>query len=439
MTAGRLAVIVVIFVGVSLAWMILGASVHTRTQTSKETLRDEVAALWGDELRQSAPTLTITGLLTDEESKAKKEPPKPLALSPDSTEVQVDLNLDLRRKGLLWYRTYKVTFDAAYRTTNPLDRDGDLSTTLFLPTRETNYDEFHFSVDGQEATPTGDEPPEADTVVKLAPGQEASVKVHYEARGMDSWRYSFGSGSLGVRNFKMVVRTDFDRIDFPPRTLSADHKRQLDPGWELTWESKHLISGLPMGVEMPEKLNPGPWAARLSFFAPVGLLFYVFVLVIVGVMRDENLHSMHYFLVAGGFFAFHLLLSYTVDHIDVHLAFVICSVVSVLLVVPYLMRAIGPGFALKIAAPAQLAFLVLFSYAFYFPGYTGLTITIASIATLGLIMHLTAKVDWEEKFKSVAPPRAGPPRPPPAGAPDGSAVHEAAQMVRERRGEADPG
>ena len=58
------------------------------------------------------------------------------------------------------------------------------------------------------------------------------------------------------------------------------------------------------------------------------------------------------------------------------------------------------------AAPAQLIFLVLFSYAFFFKGYTGLSITLASILTLGILMHVTAKVDWEGRLGSPKGPNA---------------------------------
>ena len=43
---------------------------------------------------------------------------------------------------------------------------------------------------------------------------------------------------------------------------------------------------------------------------------------------------------------------------------------------------------------------MLFSYAFFFEGYTGLTITLASILTLAILMHVTAKVDWESRFRT---------------------------------------
>jgi len=37
---------------------------------------------------------------------------------------------------------------------------------------------------------------------------------------------------------------------------------------------------------------------------------------------------------------------------------------------------------------------VFFSYAFFFEGYTGLTVTAGAIVTLFVLMQLTAKVDW---------------------------------------------
>ncbi|MEY2574891.1 MAG: hypothetical protein QOF80_378, partial [Verrucomicrobiota bacterium] len=49
---------------------------------------------------------------------------------------------------------------------------------------------------------------------------------------------------------------------------------------------------------------------------------------------------------------------------------------------------------------AQFAYMVLFSYSFFFEGLTGLTITIGAIVTLALLMAATAKVNWADKFGS---------------------------------------
>ena len=50
------------------------------------------------------------------------------------------------------------------------------------------------------------------------------------------------------------------------------------------------------------------------------------------------------------------------------------------------------------AGAAQLVFLVLFSYAFFFQGMTGLAITIGAVLTLFVMMQMTARVSWDEVF-----------------------------------------
>jgi hypothetical protein len=73
------------------------------------------------------------------------------------------------------------------------------------------------------------------------------------------------------------------------------------------------------------------------------------------------------------------------------------------LVVSYLRLVIGPQFAMREAALAQLTYLVLFSYAFFFEGYTGLAISIGSILTLFAAMQLTGRVRWSELFAAEPP------------------------------------
>jgi hypothetical protein len=67
-------------------------------------------------------------------------------------------------------------------------------------------------------------------------------------------------------------------------------------------------------------------------------------------------------------------------------------------VVSYLRLVGGMRFALLEAGLAQLVFLVLFSYAFFFQGFTGLTVTVGAVLTLFVLMQLTGRVDWSEVF-----------------------------------------
>ncbi len=79
----------------------------------------------------------------------------------------------------------------------------------------------------------------------------------------------------------------------------------------------------------------------------------------------------------------------------------------------YLIAAAGFRFA-RIAAAAQFAYMVLFSYSFFFDGLTGITITVGAIITLAMLMAFTAKTDWAEvmKAKPKKPAAGGPPTPP---------------------------
>jgi inner membrane protein involved in colicin E2 resistance len=180
--------------------------------------------------------------------------------------------------------------------------------------------------------------------------------------------------------------------------MSPTEKTRDGAGWSLVWRFDSLVTGQRIGMDLPDRMNPGPLAARITWFAPVSLLFYLAVMVILGILRGHSLHPMNYAFVSAAFFAFHLLLAYLVDHLDVHVSFGIAAVVSVALVVSYLRLVTGAQFAIREAGLAQLVFLVFFSYAFFFEGYTGLTVTVGAVVTLFVLMQLTAHVNWGVVF-----------------------------------------
>ena len=119
-------------------------------------------------------------------------------------------------------------------------------------------------------------------------------------------------------------------------------------------------------------------------------------MVVLGVLQRQPLHPVNYFFLAAAFFAFHLLLAYLVDHLNIHASFLLSAATSVFLVVSYLRLVGGWRFAVLRAGVAQVVFLVLFSYAFFFEGYTGLTVTVGAIVTLFVLMQVTGRVKWDE-------------------------------------------
>lgn len=108
MNSSRIALIVLIYISVSIAWMVLGTTITSRTTSAREQLRGDVEAMWGTPLKQTTPQMALRRIRTEREIERGVPEPKPQTVVPDSNELSVDLDLDLRRRGLIWFRTYEV-------------------------------------------------------------------------------------------------------------------------------------------------------------------------------------------------------------------------------------------------------------------------------------------------------------------------------------------
>jgi inner membrane protein involved in colicin E2 resistance len=398
----RIAALSFIFACTSIAWIILGETIFARTDSPMSSeLKSRVAASWGTTQQQSPPTASynhkvVTKVETDKGTK-EVETTETVPLSVEASKIDVALNLKHRQKGLLWYSTYAVTFGGDYTFTNSSDQDRDAVFRLPFPASQAIYDDLVMSVDDQPLivnnTSAG-----ATGSAHIAAGKTVVLHTGYRSQGVDSWQYTFGEGISQIRNFTLHMRTHFKDIDFPENTMSPTTKSETGGGWDLIWSYKNLVAGYEIGMTMPEKLQPGPLAGQISYFAPVSLFFFFFLMFIISTLRNIDLHPMNYFFFAAAFFSFYLLLAYLVDHISIHLAFLICSLVSTFLVVTYARLVVGMRFAAVEAGLAQLIYLVLFSYAFFFKGFTGLAVTIGSILTLFVVMQMTGRIRWEEKF-----------------------------------------
>jgi hypothetical protein len=357
---------------------------------------------WIVETRQRTETVQETG--PDGESTLRqvtRPVTKQHRVALDSSRIEVALELEHRQKGLLWYDLYGVDFSGRYVLRTPEGMEGRLHVKFNFPAHESIYDGFTFRVAGQEGA-ASDLLSGAEVVVEIVgEEEEIPVEIFYRSRGLDRWTYAFQQeGVTQVRDFELRLMADASGIDFPPGTLSPTVKEPDVDGVALTWQFDNMVTGKTIGVDLPNRLNPGPLTSRVTFFAPISLLFFLTVMVILGIVQGRNLHPMHYFFLSAAFFSFHLLLAYLVDHLNIHAAFIIATVVSMALVISYLRVVGGTHFAWAQAGLAQLIYLVLFNYAFFFQGFTGLAVTMGAIITLFVMMQLTASVDWDLVFSS---------------------------------------
>jgi hypothetical protein len=147
------------------------------------------------------------------------------------------------------------------------------------------------------------------------------------------------------------MTTDFSEFDFPAGTGSPTERARTSNGWNFVWSYPDVINAQAIAMGMPSVANPGPVASRMSFFAPVSLLFFFAVLVLMGMVWRISLHPMNYFFLAAGCFAFQLLFAYLVDLIPLPIAFAISALVSLALVSGYLFAAVGRRFTSPQPAP----------------------------------------------------------------------------------------
>ncbi len=416
----RFLAIAVIWLGCTVAWMILGGTLNLRSNSFSGSLSNEVNALWGPPGQQAPPLAKYQKTeLTEEvtveqkpEGSSKKivqhETKVDVPLTLDSSNVHATLKLEQQKKGLIWFPTYGIDFSADYTFANDLLGPHDVSVHFPLQTsgstengstrgaltQSASFDGFVVQ-DGQgRAVDYQIVAGEAVFSRHFAPGERQKFRIAYRTRGTTSFRYLMAEGTGRVHDLTIRIDTNFANVDFPSDTLSPTSRTLTPSSFSGNWHFDSLISTSSIGIELPQLLNPGPLATKVTLFAPVSLLFFFFVVAVLGQVQGRELHPMHYFLLSCAFFAFHLLFAYLVDRLSIGTSFAIASAVSVFLVVSYARLFVGWTFALREIGIAQLLYLVLFSYSFFWDGFTGLAVTIGAIATLFFVMQITGRSDW---------------------------------------------
>ncbi|GMV11798.1 MAG: inner membrane CreD family protein [Polyangiaceae bacterium] len=396
----RLLAIGLIWLGCSLAWLVLGSTLLVRSDETFSRLGDGVFALWGPPMRQLPPRAVALEPRDPAAAPATAAAARDVPLA--GSDIEVTLDLEHRKKGLVWFPTYGVDFRARYSFENPDAASRDVTLELPLESEHALYDGFDVTEDDKSV---GAEVKQgvARWTTRLAPHQKKSYEVRYRSRGTSRWQYDLTSGTGNVRDFRLALSTDFEEVNFLPGTLSPSKHETGAGGWRGSWEFKTLVASSPIGLALPERINPGPLASKITFFAPVSLLFFFFVVAILAHAQKKLLHPLHYLFLGCAFFAFHLLFAYLVDHVSIAPSFAIAAAVSTALVVSYARLFVGWRFALREIGVSQLLYLVLFSFTFFWTGFTGLAITVGAILTLFVLMQITGRRDLSEGESSLEP------------------------------------
>ena len=407
MSIKKIVAIVIIFIITTIAWMILGTSNSVRTNTLSVSLKSQVANLYGGRLNIEAPRC-YTKIIRNETVLASNTRRTDFDYEHHElikSDVVIKVYLDQRKKGNLWFPTFKANFEGnyifqadaqnkenyyLYSTLNSAD---SIYNNLLLKINDKEISNVLPLINKQEIPVT----PLADNTIKLT--------VSYDATGLEDLYYLITperNTIAQINDFNLVISTDFDLYDFPSSMMSPTSKIKTENGHDLIWELNKTITGKNIGLIIPNKLNPGEIITRVSFFAPVSLLFFFVVLLMFSVMLKTKLHPMHFFFLAATFFSFHLMFSYFSDQLDIYLSFGISAVVSLILTVTYMRLISSKKMAFIYAPVIQIIYLIIFSFSFFFDGTTGIIVTICAVITLFILMQVTGKINWDEEFKGKA-------------------------------------
>ena len=400
----RLLQIGFIWFGCAIAWVILGSTLIERSGESSMALQEEVQALWGPALELRPLTGQFTVMTSDVhkttirdstgrdvETTVSKDIPVVHDIRLEGSELHAKLHLQHRQKGLLWFPTYDVEVDGRYRLRNDSDARRAIEFSFPLPGEHAIYDGFSVLDEQGKVVDVVVQKGNASWTMTLQPDEVRSFTVGLRSRGTSSFGYALTGGTGEVRDFSMQIETDFPEVDFPAGSISPTEHHRAGAGWSGEWKFSRLIAGMNIALVLPQRINPGPLASRITFFAPVGLLFFFFVVAVRAAAKGRDMHPLNYFFFGCAFFAFHLLFAYLVDHLAIAPALAIASVVSIGLVVSYARLFVGWRYALVEMGIAQLLYLVLFSTTFLWKGYTGLSITVGAVVTLFVMMQFTGR------------------------------------------------
>lgn len=407
MTTNKLIAIIIIFFCVCIAWIILGKSNETRTEESFNTLKKEVSGLFGDKIKIDSPFISSSSEITVEYSNKnklssyKKNVVENNVGQLKKTKIDIDVFLDQRKKGNLWFPTFNCKFKSEYQFKLTTKKDTKYYLNMEINSGNSIYTDIQVIINDEIINFTSLIEKKKTRVFPDKNGN-VNIKFSYKSTGMESLSY-FISPKKGdkkkLEHFLLKINTDFNNFNFSSGSISPTKKIKNKKGYSLIWDLNNSITSRDIILIIPNKINPGVIISKTIFFAPVSLLFFFFVIVIFTIIFNINIHPFNYFFLGATFFAFHLMYAYFSDHMNIHLSFVISSLISIILTITYLRLFTPKKMAFFIAPLCQLIFLIIFSFSFFLKGTTGITVTVCSVLTLFILMQITGKINWDEVFK----------------------------------------
>ena len=404
--------IFIFFAIFSIIFIILGFRAVERNENAKYRDSASVLTIWGGEIIQNPPVCyylkkrivkeKVKDSVTGDVKEIDKVVYDKKYLKIIDNHIKANLKENLRKKGLLTYNGYDLSFTASYVITNPLLENKKVYFDFPIPERSGNLTDFTIKENAELYKKDQDVSDGINWSKELNPRDKITLEVKYKARGTSSFYYSIGNKKTEHTSFNMDIITNFKDIDFPNNTMSPSETIPVESGlgneYTISYKFNNLITTQDIGIIIPEKTNDGSIIGRILLFSPLALFFFLIVFLISERALRLELHTIHYLLILSGFGIFYILLLYLVDYAGFIASFAASLALSIVVLSAYVWLVKKVGYLVLYTLFACFMFQGFFSIGFYFTPHTGLIITIAVILTVIGIMLASSKIDWKGKF-----------------------------------------
>lgn len=370
---------------VGLVSAIISQQISNRSSFANSELRQDVTERWGAPIEQPAPSVRYVS------SGSVFNSLTPLAL--DRQSITVDAAMNYRKRGLVYFSGFDLSFRGQYEVENREDHPIDLVFVFPIHARKNQVllSDLSFSVNGERAPVnlSGDNNRLVWTG-RAKPGERLRYDISFRGRGLESFVYVLDPG-LRVNGFQLAFHvTGGANFDYPPGVAPASSALSRDGAASLVWEYRSLESGVPVGLVLPSEKAFDAIIGTMVRRSWAPFIPFLLVIVLLGVFHRRPLAAWQAYLVAAWYGLFFVMLAYLAAFMNFYVAYAISLVVNGALLFFYAQALISRS-AAWFALGAAGAFLLLPTLAVILQGYTGLLYMLEIALGLAAFMIMTTR------------------------------------------------
>jgi hypothetical protein len=398
----------------STGWGLFSLRLTDRGERAQSAAAD-VARIWGGPLQQPQPQVrwrradaATVELETGELAR---------------TDVQVDLDVDYRRRGITEYPGYEARVTASYEFPNPSSDAAFVAFTVGLPVERSALmlRDLALLVDGKEDAAHTEYSPEGIAWRgRVDGGHVARFGLAYRARGLERFGYRFapndkldgkGVTARPVSAFKlrMAIRGAKGELDLPVGAMAPTSTVQGPDGARVySWDVERLLTSFDVGVVLPDRREAASAIGRLIRNAPWFYLLYAASLLFALSSVRARPRALHVAGLSAAYFLYFPLAAYLSAYLPWPIAATLALAGLSALAVGHAARFVGGRAGAQVAL-AQLFFLATPAVAYLLPAHTGLILVVAGFVALTVALQFVGKMAQrlgDDEERGAAPPQA---------------------------------